>query len=93
MGMFSWDREVNLIHRQLNHYYQPGPVRYPEREKYFSRSGYIVSRNLPIGMILQLNNLYLPSEEFTSCDMVTPFGILFSNHVFFRLGISIPFGV
>ena len=29
-------------------------------------------------MILQLNNLYLPSEEFTSCDMVTPFASFFS---------------
>ena len=44
--------------------------------------GNIVPRNLPIRMILQLNNLYLPSEEFTSCDMVTPFGIL-SQTTFF----------
>ena len=34
----------------------PGPVRYPDREKFY-RSGYIVPRNLPIGMILQLNNV------------------------------------
>ena len=37
----------------------------------------LIVRNLLIG-----KNLYLPSEEFTSCDMVTPFGILFSNDVF-----------
>ena len=41
-------------------------------------------------MILQLNNLYLPSEEFTSCDTVTPFEILFSDHIFFRFRDQYP---
>ena len=40
-----------------------GPIISPDREEY------IVPRNLPIGMILQLNNLYLPSGEITSCDI------------------------
>ena len=80
----------------MDGYYQvrlDHPIRWNLPIGIFRRSGYIVPRNLPIRMILQLNNRYLPSEKFTSCDMGTPFRDTFLKQRFFLLWISIPFGV